>query len=154
MGFVRYRKLVITAMLLCWGLGCSNFVLAKQACTKNKGKVTRALFTTAIKSREPVDHVLILENDVSEIFFFTELRYFQGQTITHRWEFDSQEIDRKTFTVKGSRWRVHSAQQLPRNMIGKWTVTVEDEDGCPLRAAIFKYVQRNGEAIGSAILPP
>lgn len=125
---------------------------ADEICKPATGKVARAMFTTMIDNREPVNRVLILENKTRDLYFFTDLRHMQGQTITHRWEYEGRVVDKKTFDVKGPRWRVYSRHQLDRKMLGRWTVVVTDESGCPLKAVIFQYVQSDGDGRGSAII--
>lgn len=121
-------------------------------CSTQKGNVPRAMFTTDIDNREPVDRVLILDNSKSQIYFFSDLRHLQGQSIKHRWEFEGKMIQEKTFEVKGPRWRVYSLQDLDTTMLGRWTVLVTDEKGCPLRAVIFEYVARDDKNQTAAII--
>ncbi|MCU7845773.1 MAG: DUF2914 domain-containing protein [Candidatus Thiodiazotropha sp. (ex Monitilora ramsayi)] len=99
--------------------------------------VARALFTTGIADREPVDQVVSLEAFQGEIFFFTDLRGLQGRSVTHRWEFEGRFMGQIEFKVGGPRWRVYSKKALNPDVSGKWTVLVLDESGWPLHASIF-----------------
>ncbi len=99
--------------------------------------VARAIFTTAIVDREPVDQVVSVGPDLDSIYFFTDLRNLQGRTVKHRWEFDGQFMGEIEFKVGGPRWRVYSKKSLYPNESGKWTVLVLDESGWPLHASIF-----------------
>jgi hypothetical protein len=99
--------------------------------------VARAMFTTGIVDREPVDQVVSLGPDQNTIYFFTDLRNLQGRTVTHRWEFDGQFMGQISFKVGGPRWRVYSKRTLNPGVSGKWTVLVLDESGWPLHASIF-----------------
>lgn len=121
-------------------------------CLPVTGKVARAMFTTQIVNREPVDHVLILENSVRELYFFTDLRQFEGQEITHRWEFNGGVVMEKSFAVKGPRWRVYSRNDLPAESTGRWTVVVLDGRGCALKAVVFEYIPQSADGTGSAII--
>lgn len=121
-------------------------------CKPSTGNVARAMFTTSIDNREPTNRVLILENKTNELYFFTDLRHLQGQTITHRWEYEGRVVNTKTFNVKGPRWRVYSKHSMDRKMLGRWTAVVIDESGCPLKAVIFQYVQTGEDGRGSAII--
>lgn len=125
---------------------------ADEMCEPGSGKIARAMFTTMIDNREPVDRVLILENDINELYFFTDLRHLQGQTVMHRWEYEGRVVKNKSFQVKGPRWRVFSQHTIDNNMLGRWTVVVTDESGCPLKAVIFQYVQAGKDTNGSAII--
>ena len=99
--------------------------------------VVRAVFTTAIADREPVDQVVSVSADQPSIYFFTDLRNLQGRVVTHRWEFEGEFMGEVSFNVGGPRWRVYSKKTLNPGVTGKWTVMVLDESGWPLHASIF-----------------
>jgi len=148
----RISRFGLKALLIITG---SFWVLIANAaddlCEPATGNIARAMFTTAIENREPVDRVLILENNISDIYFFSDLRHFQGKTLKHRWEYEGRVVNEKTFEVKGPRWRVYSVHKIDRNMLGRWTVVMTDDKDCPLKAVIFQYVSA-GEGNGSAII--
>ena len=121
-------------------------------CLAQDGKVSRAMFTTEIENREPVNRVLLLENKYKQVYFFTDLRHLEGQDIIHRWEHEGHVIAEKVFSVKGPRWRVYSTQELDSSMLGRWTVVVSDKDGCPLKAVVFQYIEVVPGGEGSAII--
>jgi hypothetical protein len=99
--------------------------------------VARAIFTSGVVNREPVDQLVSVGPDQDEIYFYTDLRNLQGRTIKHRWEFEGQFMGELEFKVGGPRWRVYSKKTLNPEAIGKWTVLVLDESGWPLHASIF-----------------
>ena len=105
-----------------------------------QGRVARALFTTGVVEREPVDRVLVAGPDINRIYFFTDLRGMEGQVVSHRWEYNGEVVSTVKFEVKGPRWRVYSARELSPAQTGKWTAMVVDADGWPLRAVVFEYV--------------
>ncbi len=140
------RVLVAAVLLWTWG------ALPAQPAG---GRVARAMFTTEVVDREPVNRVLALANDVRRIYFFTELRGMQGQTVYHRWEYNGEVVATVKFEVKGPRWRVYSARDLDPLALGRWTVVVTDEKGWPLKAAIFEYVDpARQQGRHEVILPP
>ncbi|MCG7921200.1 MAG: DUF2914 domain-containing protein [Candidatus Thiodiazotropha lotti] len=100
--------------------------------------VARAVFTTAVINREPVDQVVSLDENATEVSFFTDLRNLQGRTIIHRWEFEGEVISEVNIHVGGPRWRAYSIKSLNPGEEGKWTVFVIDESGWPLHASIFQ----------------
>ena len=118
-------------------------------CEPITGNIARAMFTTQIDDREPIDRVLILENKTPQLYFFSDLRHLQGQTVKHRWEYEGRVIKEKVFRVQGPRWRVYSLNKLDKSMLGQWTVVITDQDDCPLKAVIFQYVSSSE---GSAII--
>jgi len=122
------------------------------ASAASTGSISRSQFTTQINDREPVDQVVVLDNSISTLYFFTDVRHMEGQTITHSWEYNGQVISKKQFKIKGARWRVYSQKDLDPSMTGKWTVVIRDERGWPLTVAVFRYVDsESGEK--SMILP-
>ncbi|MGW8229351.1 MAG: DUF2914 domain-containing protein, partial [Gammaproteobacteria bacterium] len=90
----------------------------------NPGTVARSAFTTAIADREPVDTLETIEAADQKIYFFTELLDMQGQTATHRWEFNGDVVAEVAFEVKGPRWRVWSSKNLQPEWLGEWKVLV------------------------------
>lgn len=146
MRFLSGFKPVLMLAMLFWG---PVSYAVDDLCDPGSGKVARAMFTTTIDNREPTDRVLILENSTDQLYFFSDLRHLQGQTVTHRWEYEGRVVAEKKFQVKGARWRVYSKHKIDNNMLGRWTVVVTDEKGCPLKAVIFQYVQagQGGAAI-------
>jgi hypothetical protein len=103
------------------------------------GEVARAQFTTGIVDREPSDAVTELGTDHTQIYFFTELTGFSGETVTHRWEHAGQPMADVSFDVRGPRWRVWSSKQLQSNWTGEWKVTVLDGAGNVLTEKTFNY---------------
>jgi len=147
--YMRHFSRISILFLLLLGNG-SWAIAANEKCSGLRGKVARAIVTTAVENREPIDRVLILENNFSKIFFFSDLRHMQGETITHRWEYEGKVVMRKTFDVKGPRWRVFSLKEMEPDMLGHWTVVITDKNDCPLKAVIFQYVKKGSE--GPAII--
>lgn len=146
-GMSAYYFQVSTRFLISvFALLCCSYANAQLS---DRANVSRAIFTTAIENREPVDRVLILSNKFDVIYFFTDLRHLENEKIIHRWEYEGKVISSKIFRVAGPRWRVYSKTRLPRDKTGTWSVVVTTETGIPLKAAIFKYVE-GGE---NAILP-
>jgi len=144
--------LVVRLFILSIGLFSALQTQAEsKICEGASGKVARAMFTTQIDDREPVDRVLILENQISQLYFFSDLRHLQGQIVKHRWEYEGRIIKEKAFRVQGPRWRVYSLNRFDKDMVGRWTVVITDEDECPLKAVIFQYVQSDQDE-GSAII--
>lgn len=153
--FVKYR-LVNGAGLMLWLTCLVSWAPAVQAepdsCSPNQGKIVRAMFTTDIVDREPVDRVLVLQNDKSQLHFFTDLRNFEGQTVNHRWEYEGQVVSTKSFEVKGPRWRVFSTLSLETQQTGRWTVVITDGEDCPLKAVLFRYVAKTDDGEATAII--
>ncbi len=102
-------------------------------------RVALATFTTEISEREPVDDVSFLGNDKRVIYFFTDLRNMQGQTIRHVWSYAGTQMGTVSFEVKGKRWRFWSSKQLLPAWLGEWTVSVLSPDDEVLATESFTY---------------
>lgn len=117
---------------------------------EKQASVERSMFTTGIIDREPVDQVLVLSVAAKTISFFTELRHFDGQTVTHKWIYKDKTASLVKFKVKGPRWRVYSSLDINPTQLGQWSVVVQDEKGRSIKANVFRLVDINSEQI---ILP-
>ena len=103
------------------------------------GTVARSAFTSEIADREPVDQITALENDVTSIYFFSELIGLEGQTVVHRWEHNGEMLAEVPFEVGGPRWRVYSSKKLDPLWLGEWSVRVVDGAGNELSLDRFTY---------------
>lgn len=116
------------------------------------GTVSRAQFTSAIENREPVDTLDAVENDLRTVYFFTELRDMDGQTVVHRWTYNGQVMAEVSFPVGGSRWRVYSSKNLIPEWVGTWAVEVLNANGEVIESKSFTYV--NAAAVEDAMEAP
>lgn len=93
------------------------------------GSVTRAVFTRAVVNREPVDNLETVPGNITFLYYFTELKGFTGEVITHRWEFEGHVVAETRFEIGGPRWRIWSSRPLPPDRVGAWRVSVLDFQG-------------------------
>lgn len=109
------------------------------------GPLARAQFTMGIDGHEPVDAVQRVTTAHDRVYFFTELRGLEGQTVTHRWMHDGQVEATVDFEVGGPRWRVWSSKDLLPDWTGAWTVVVVDDTGERLGLQTFVYAEQAGQ---------
>jgi hypothetical protein len=119
----------------------SETLPAQQDLPAASGTIERSTFATAIVEREPQDTVTTLSNDQQKVFYFTELRDFQGTTVTHRWEYKGEPVAEVFFNIRGPRWRVYSSKNLPTTATGEWAVSVVDETDQVLQTDTFLYTE-------------
>ncbi|MCW8956211.1 MAG: DUF2914 domain-containing protein [Gammaproteobacteria bacterium] len=136
---MKIVKSVFAAVILLTGLS-----------VQAESGVARAIFATDIQDREPVDQVGQLTNDHSLVYFFTEIRGLEGQTITHRWEQGGEVRAEVNFNVGGNRWRVWSSKNLQPGWLGEWKVSVVDAGGNVLSQESFAYVPAGQESSAPA----
>jgi hypothetical protein len=108
-----------------------------------QGKISRAVFTSSVQNHEPIDQLNILSQLISEVFYFTEFKNFQGQTLIHEWSHNGKLSHRIRFAITGKRWRVHSSKafKLGKAQEGTWTVKILDEVGTVLRENRIDYIR-------------
>jgi hypothetical protein len=99
------------------------------------GTVARSQFTTAIQNNEPADNVQALDAATNRVYFFTELRGMQGQTVTHRWELNGKVVHEQPLDVGAERWRTYSNKTINPDMAGEWKVSVIGANGETLSAS-------------------
>jgi hypothetical protein len=102
-------------------------------------EIVQSAFARSIKNHQPVNVVQQLNNNISKIYFFTDMRNFQGQTLTHEWSLNGWVAQSIPFEVKGNRWRVSSNKSLKPRSKGTWTVKVLDEQGNIIKQASVSY---------------
>ena len=103
------------------------------------GTVARSNFATSIQDHEPADQITTLTSDNGLIYFFTELKDFKGQNVTHRWEYNGEVMADVNFNVGGSRWRVWSSKQLQKKWTGTWKASVISRSGGVISSQEFEY---------------
>jgi len=108
-----------------------------------EGTISRSLFTSAVQDHEPIDQLTVLSELISEAFYFTEFRNFQGHTLTHQWSHNGKISHSISFAINAKRWRVHSSKTFHPNIgqEGTWTVKVLDEEGNVLREDSIDYIR-------------
>jgi Protein of unknown function (DUF2914) len=114
---------------------------AAPAATHKPAVVMHAQFTTGISNREPVDDVSTLDSSHDMVYFFTELKDAEGQTIIHRWEFNGKTVAEVSLQPKAAHWRTWSSKKLMPEQTGTWTVEVVDDSGKVLMSKSFDYTQ-------------
>ena len=84
---VSLAVLVLGAFVLATACSTTNNGTSTKGYSFSKpvGYVKRAIFTTKIKKFEPANNIKALPNNKQQIYFFTDLRGMQGQTVKHRW---------------------------------------------------------------------
>ncbi|MGA9854393.1 MAG: DUF2914 domain-containing protein [Gammaproteobacteria bacterium] len=130
-----------TAMPAKPAASASTAMSAAPAATHKPPVVIQAQFTTGISNRTPGDDVTTLDNNHNKIFFFTVLKDADGQTITHRWEFNGKTVAEVTLQPKANHWRTWSSKTLLPDQTGTWTVEVLDDNGKVLMSKSFDYTQ-------------
>ena len=104
--------------------------------------ISKAVFALDIKDRAPINIIEELDNSLGKIYFFTNIRNLQGQSITHRWIYKDKVMADIVFDVKGPRWRVWSSKNLWHTWLGKWTVQVITSESEVIYEKEFNYIDK------------
>ncbi len=123
------------------GPALASEVEVEESPQASAGYVERASITTAVIEREPQDDVEVLTNDHVQVFFFTELRDLEGQTVLHRWQLGGELVAEVPIAVGGPRWRAYSSKSLAPEWLGEWEVSAVDGGGRVLATRRFRTVE-------------
>lgn len=128
------RVLVIISSLL-----ISINVLASDWPHEN---ISNAEFAMEIKDRTPLNIIEELDNSFGKIYFFTNIRNLQGQSIRHRWIYKNKVMAEVEFDINGPRWRVWSSKNLWSTWLGEWSVEVLNANSEVLYKKEFNYIEK------------
>ena len=128
------RVLVIISSLL-----ISINVLASDWPHEN---ISNAEFAMEIKDRTPLNIIEELDNSFGKIYFFTNIRNLQGQSIRHRWIYKNKVMAEVEFDINGPRWRVWSSKNLWPTWLGEWSVEVLNANSEVLYTKEFNYIEK------------
>lgn len=106
---------------------------------QESGKVATAVFTTSIVDGKPVDDLKAIGNSVKTVYFFTELKGLDGQTVTHRWSYAGRVMATARIEVDSDPYSAWSSTDLEPNWTGFWDVEVVDADDKVIKVGSFTY---------------
>ncbi|NVK24702.1 MAG: DUF2914 domain-containing protein [Gammaproteobacteria bacterium] len=99
--------------------------------------VKRAIVTSAIDAREPIDNLEIV-SDLDKVFFFTEVINSANTMVTHRWFLNGRLEAEVVLKIGSDRWRTYSSKNLVYpNHVGNWQVEVTDQNNQVIGSAVF-----------------
>jgi hypothetical protein len=137
------------AMTFSQGGGVSHHIhtpVAKVKKRPNAGDsfVISSLFTDDI-SWTGADHCLgeNIQNDLEQLFFFTEVFGKKGATITHQWQHDLKVVKSEKFLLDSSRQRFTSTLGAEDFSRGMWQINVLDQKGELLGTHRFDIENKN-----------
>jgi hypothetical protein len=121
-------------------------VVAPKATPKSKSKVAdarvvRAQLSSGIQGNEPTGGlklpVRVAGNKSRTVYYFSEVKDLNGQTVFHRWEREGSVLASIPFKVRGKRWRVYSNKKVTAHLAGNWRVVLADSKGKVLASTDF-----------------
>lgn len=102
--------------------------------------VKRAVVTSGIVDREPVDDLSEVDSSIDKVYFFTEVVNKANTFVTHRWLFNGRLEVEVVLKIGSDRWRTYSSKNLvPALHSGTWQVEVIDQQNKLLASSVFTY---------------
>ncbi|MGR8979581.1 MAG: DUF2914 domain-containing protein [Gammaproteobacteria bacterium] len=96
-------------------------------------KIIRSVLSYDIINKEPVriisSPVRVGKNRAKQIYYFTELKNMDKQTIYHEWRKDGRIVYRRRINIGGKRWRTSSSKFFGYKALGSWKVRTVDKKG-------------------------
>ena len=105
---------------------------------KQSKNIVRALLTTGIENREPVDEIVSINKNQERIYFFTEIVGMEGKLVKHRWEYKGKIMGEVDINVGSPKWRCYSSKNILPAWTGIWTVSVVDDQDNVLAETYFE----------------
>jgi len=107
----------------------------------NDPRVLRAQLSAGVKGKEPTARlqppIRVTGGSDRTIYYFSEVRDLDGQTLFHRWEREGRVLASVPFEIRGERWRVYSRKTITPRMTGTWRVVLADAGGKELASSTF-----------------
>ncbi len=102
--------------------------------------VPRAVICTKVVDREPVGAAERFPAGTRRLYFFSEVRGAQDNTvIKHLWFRNDRLVLEVELTVNGPRWRTWSHKNFHGNTTGTWHAEVVDSQGKVLDSVPFTF---------------
>ncbi len=108
--------------------------------------VTRALLTSQVLNREPVDLLnesIFATGAERKIYFFTELKNMKLKKVQHIWYFEGQKLAQVSLDITHNRHRTYSSKRIMPNQVGNWRVELIDKQYNVLASKSFRIVEKN-----------
>lgn len=104
-------------------------------------RVLRAQLSAGVNGKEPTARlqppIQVTGRSDRTIYYFSEVRDFDGQTVFHRWEREGRVLASVPFKIRGQRWRFYSTKTITPRMTGSWRVVLADSSGKELANSTF-----------------
>lgn len=110
---------------------------------KRFNPVARSAFAENIVKREPEDvlgyYIRAFPKKAKRVFFFNHVIGMEGQTISHRWEYEGNVEATVKLYIGSDSYRTKSSKFLEPGKRGRWEVVVLNSDGEQIHSDSFVY---------------
>lgn len=105
--------------------------------------VARAILTSGIENREPVDklsnQIVGISGEVVKFYFFTQIINKKDTVITHRWLHNGEVAAEVNLNIGSENWRTYSSKRIRPEWQGEWSVQVLDAANQVIAEHSFSY---------------
>ena len=99
----------------------------------------KAVITTKVSDRAPVDQVEVYPAQTGKLYCFTLIEGATEETsVDHVWLYEGKEMARVTLPVRSAKWRTYSSKKLVPEWKGAWQVQVVDAAETKIAEVPFK----------------
>lgn len=128
------KSLILIASIFIGGM-VANTVQANE-----RALIKRAIVTSGIVEREPVDQLSQVSGETEKVYFFTEVVGLANTHLTHKWLLNGRLEAEVVLKIGSERWRTYSSKNLdPALHTGQWQVLAVDQQNTILAEATFSY---------------
>jgi len=102
--------------------------------------IEEAEFTSAILNKQVADHLgANVPKNIRTLYFFTQLKGAEKQTIYHRWVYKNQEMALIPLQINSNLYRTWSSKRLTSAWQGEWTVEILNANKEVIYRQTFQY---------------
>lgn len=106
---------------------------------------TRALLTSGIKNKEPIDNIVepigVNEQEATRVFYFTEIINMEEQYLYHLWLRDNELIFKRRIKIMNNKWRAATSKLITYSRSGFWKVRLVNQEGDILNEIKFEAIK-------------
>lgn len=99
--------------------------------SRNDNAIDRAVLTSAVENREPVDNLdstVMVGAEPVEVTFFTQVLNQADAKVSHLWFRENQLMAEVPLSIGSPNWRTYSTKTILPDWLGRWRVLVVDGD--------------------------
>jgi len=103
--------------------------------------ISRAQLAQGVSDKEPYGQVklplIVTGEKAAGVFYFTEVMNMKGSKVLHEWLHQGKLIYKRTFIIRGDRWRISTSKLFGVNYTGSWQVRAVTKQGEVLHSLKF-----------------
>ncbi|WP_178862246.1 DUF2914 domain-containing protein [Thiomicrorhabdus cannonii] len=115
-------------------------VLTEETIVTSDIQIEQAVLSAEVVNREPGEIFTgRVPKPVRQLYFFTQIKNAEGQTLYHRWIHNDREMALIPLTIHSNLYRTWSSKRLTSAWQGQWRVEVLNQDKAVIYRQNFVY---------------